>query len=109
MFFLFHLNFASAMLGNETDQLALLAFKKEITEDPFEALSSWNTSLNFCKWQGVTCSRRRQRVTALDLQSKKLKGKLSPSMANLTFLQILNLGDNCCGNRVSFHQCEQLC
>lgn len=49
--------------GNETDQLALLAFKGEISRDPFGALNSWNESIHFCQWVGVTCGHRHKRVT----------------------------------------------
>ncbi|KAB1226272.1 hypothetical protein CJ030_MR1G003751 [Morella rubra] len=56
--------------GNETDRLALLDFKSKITHDPMGVMSSWNDSVHFCQWQGVTCGRRHQRVTRLDLHSK---------------------------------------
>lgn len=85
---------SSAMLTNKTDQLALLAFKKDVTEDPEQVLTSWNNSLHFCEWPGVTCSHRRQRVIVLDLQSRKFGGRLSPFLGNLSFLQVLNLGGN---------------
>ncbi|KAM4081917.1 hypothetical protein ACJW30_11G129800 [Castanea mollissima] len=35
-------------------------------------MSSWNDSIHFCHWRGVTCGRRHQRVTVLDLQSQKM-------------------------------------
>ncbi|XP_077237119.1 uncharacterized protein LOC143878764 [Tasmannia lanceolata] len=84
----------STTLGNQTDQLALLSFKDQITHDPLGALSSWNTTFHFCEWQGVTCSRLHQRVTILDLSSKSLVGLISPYIANLTFLQRINLQNN---------------
>ncbi|XP_058099635.1 putative receptor-like protein kinase At3g47110 isoform X2 [Magnolia sinica] len=84
-------------LGNETDRLALLAFKSLITSDPIRVLSSWNNSLHFCNWQGVTCSYRHQRITALNLTSKSLVGSISPHVANLTFLRAIDLSNN------SFH------
>ncbi|XXG39575.1 hypothetical protein AAC387_Pa01g0505 [Persea americana] len=58
---------ATTLLRNETDRLALLAFKTEITADPSQALSSWNDSLHFCEWRGVTCGRKHQRVSTLNL------------------------------------------
>lgn len=82
---------------NETDEQALLAIKDLIPVDPFSVLSSWNHSLHFCKWKGVTCSRRRERVTMLDLSSLNLVGSLSPHMGNLTFLRAIHLQNN------SFH------
>ncbi|CBI17206.3 unnamed protein product, partial [Vitis vinifera] len=56
-------------------------------------MSSWNDSLHFCQWQGVTCSRRRQRVTALRLEGQSLAGSLPP-IGNLTFLRELVLSNN---------------
>ncbi|XP_058112339.1 LRR receptor-like serine/threonine-protein kinase EFR isoform X2 [Magnolia sinica] len=84
----------AATFSNETDRFALLAFKDQIANDPLRALSSWNNSLHFCKWQGVTCRRRRQRVTALNLRRMELKGLLSLNIANLTFLWRINLQEN---------------
>ncbi|KAH9769854.1 transcription factor MAMYB [Citrus sinensis] len=45
---------ASEVVGNETDRLALLEFKSKITHDPLGALGSWNESIHFCQWHGVT-------------------------------------------------------
>ncbi|VVA40459.1 PREDICTED: probable LRR receptor [Prunus dulcis] len=83
------------MGGNETDRLALLAIKAQIKQDPHNVLSSWNESIHFCSWHGVSCGRRhRQRVTWLDLQSQKLAGSLSPHIGNLSFLRALELQNN---------------
>ncbi|CAL5424567.1 unnamed protein product [Camellia sinensis] len=87
----------SATLTNSTDKLALLNFKSHIIEDPEGVLSSWNTSLHFCNWIGVTCSLKHQRITRLDLQAHQLTGTISPAIGNLSFLRSLDLGDN------SFH------
>ncbi|XP_023910079.1 probable LRR receptor-like serine/threonine-protein kinase At3g47570 [Quercus suber] len=83
--------------NNVTDQLALLEFKAKITHDPFGIMSSWNDSIHFCQWQGVTCGHRHQRVTVLNLQSQKLVGPISPFVGNLSFLRNLTLQNN------SFH------
>ncbi|XP_019702874.1 uncharacterized protein [Elaeis guineensis] len=85
---------AAPVAGNETDRLALLAFKGQITDGPARALSSWNDTVQFCEWEGIKCSANSQRVTIISLQSKRLAGSLSPSLGNLTLLQELNLGDN---------------
>ena len=74
-----------------TDQLALLEFKAKITHDPFGIMSSWNDSIHFCQWQGVTCGHQHQRVTILNLQSQKLVGPISPFVGNLSFLRNLTL------------------
>lgn len=86
--------FSINILGNETDWQALMAFKQGIASDPHRVLASWNASHHFCKWQGVTCSRRRLRVAGLYLPPSKLVGRISPHLANLSFLRQLDLGDN---------------
>ncbi|KAI4328594.1 hypothetical protein L6164_020934 [Bauhinia variegata] len=80
--------------GNETDQLALLEFKKKISNDPLGIMSSWNLSYHFCQWRGITCGKLHQRVTILNLSSQRLQGSISPYIGNLTFLQRLNLNNN---------------
>ncbi|XP_061996017.1 probable LRR receptor-like serine/threonine-protein kinase At3g47570 isoform X2 [Rosa rugosa] len=81
--------------GNETDRLALLAIKAQIQHDPNQVTSSWNETLHFCLWHGVTCSRRhRQRVTKLELGSQALGGSISPHIGNLSFLRVLILENN---------------
>ncbi|XP_057416805.1 putative receptor-like protein kinase At3g47110 [Lotus japonicus] len=89
-------NTASA-LGNDTDQFSLLKFKQSVADDPFDVLSTWNTSTYFCNWHGVTCSLRHQRVIALNLQGYGLSGLIPPEIGNLTFLRHVNLQNN------SFH------
>lgn len=80
-----------ANLGSETDKFALLAFKSKVVDDPFGALSTWNDSVDFCQGHGVTCSLRHRRVVALDLRAQNLTGTISPFIANLTFLRLINL------------------
>ncbi|PIA37152.1 hypothetical protein AQUCO_03000016v1 [Aquilegia coerulea] len=82
---------------NETDRLALLAFKDQITIDPLKVMSSWNDSHHYCEWEGVTCGLRHPRVTMLNLDSQGLVGSISPHIGNLSFLRLLNLQNN------SFH------
>ncbi|KAJ8617392.1 hypothetical protein MRB53_013578 [Persea americana] len=82
-------------LRNESDRLALLAIKGQISDGPNGILSSWNHSLHFCMWGGVTCSRRHpQRIIALKLRSQNLAGYLSPHIGNLSFLRIIELANN---------------
>ncbi|XP_030931270.1 putative receptor-like protein kinase At3g47110 [Quercus lobata] len=81
-------------LTNETDRLALFKFKESVPQDPFNMLSSWNDSMNFCNWHGITCDRQHQRVTALNLEGYKLHGSISPNIGNLTFLRLINLQNN---------------
>ncbi|KAK2430963.1 putative LRR receptor serine/threonine-protein kinase [Trifolium repens] len=78
-------------LSSQTDKLALLTLKEKLTNGVHDALPSWNDSLHFCEWQGVTCGRRHMRVSALHLNNQPLGGTLGPSLGNLTFLRVLNL------------------
>ncbi|XP_017254410.1 probable LRR receptor-like serine/threonine-protein kinase At3g47570 [Daucus carota subsp. sativus] len=86
--------FVYSFSNNVTDQQALLSFKYSITDDPSGVLDSWNNSIHFCHWTGVTCSRRRPRVTVLDLSSLNLAGTLSPHIGNLSFLRSIFLYRN---------------
>ncbi|KAI3809458.1 hypothetical protein L1987_25434 [Smallanthus sonchifolius] len=79
---------------NETDHQTLLNIKLMITQDPHGALTSWNNSLHFCNWTGVTCGKRHRRVTYLVLDSLGLEGYLSPHVGNLSFLRVFHLGNN---------------
>ncbi|XP_048422174.1 probable LRR receptor-like serine/threonine-protein kinase At3g47570 [Pyrus x bretschneideri] len=80
--------------SNETDKLALLEFKARITTDPFGVMTSWNETIHFCQWHGVTCGHRHKRVTTLTLRSLKLGGSISPHVGNLSFLRVFNLSNN---------------
>lgn len=77
---------ATSTCSNETDKIALLAFKDFITEDPLAILSSWNDSVHLCEWQGVKRSSRDWRDVELNLRSQKLAGSISPFIRNLTNL-----------------------
>uniref|UniRef100_A0A2N9FD10 non-specific serine/threonine protein kinase n=1 Tax=Fagus sylvatica TaxID=28930 RepID=A0A2N9FD10_FAGSY len=85
---------SSITQSNVTDRLSLLKFKEAIANDPYGIVSSWNDSIQFCNWHGITCSRRHQRVTALDLEGHKLRGTITPYIGNLTFLRTINLQNN---------------
>jgi LRR receptor-like serine/threonine-protein kinase FLS2 len=82
---------------NFTDRSALIAFNSKITSDPNTThvlAGNWSTATNFCDWIGVSCSRRRQRVTALNLSYMGLQGTISPHIGNLSFLLSLDLSNN---------------
>ena len=87
------LSTASLINTNETDRLALLAIKAQL-HDPLGVTSSWNDSVPFCLWIGVSCGRRHQRVTELDLRNQSIGGHLSPFIGNLSFLRSIQLDDN---------------
>ncbi|XVE62956.1 hypothetical protein DITRI_Ditri06bG0160900 [Diplodiscus trichospermus] len=80
--------------AHESYRQALLAIKSQINDDPLGVTSSWNSSEALCQWQGITCGRRHQRVTKLDLSQQRLGGTLSPHVGNLSFLRFFNLQDN---------------
>ncbi|XP_031257533.1 probable LRR receptor-like serine/threonine-protein kinase At3g47570 [Pistacia vera] len=84
----------SELAENETDRVALQAFKSKIILDPQGVLNSWNDSRHFCDWEGITCGRRHRRVTFLELRSRGLSGSLSPSIGNLSFLQKFDVSNN---------------
>ncbi|CAI0409942.1 unnamed protein product [Linum tenue] len=71
----------------------MLEFKNAITNDPDGALTSWNSTVHFCRWAGISCSPE-QRVIALSLPRSNLEGALSPHAGNLSFLQSLDLKGN---------------
>ncbi|KAL8247821.1 hypothetical protein R6Q59_009037 [Mikania micrantha] len=79
---------------NHTDHLALMAIKSTINLHPQNILDSWNTSLHFCQWEGVTCGHRHPRVTKLNLGSRGLVGSLSSHIGNLSFLRVIRLENN---------------
>ncbi|KAM3280968.1 hypothetical protein P3S67_027988 [Capsicum chacoense] len=83
--------------SNETDQQALLAFRNFITSPSHFLASNWTKNTSFCSWFDVTCSSKRQRVVALALPDMQLQGTISSSLANFSFLSMLNLKNN------SFH------
>ncbi|PHU16766.1 hypothetical protein BC332_12461 [Capsicum chinense] len=80
--------------SNETDQQALLAFKGLVTSPSNFLVNNWTKNTSFCSWFGVTCSPKRQRVVALALPDMQLQGTISSSLANLSFLSMLNLQNN---------------
>ncbi|KAK3043764.1 hypothetical protein RJ639_001960 [Escallonia herrerae] len=86
---------ASTVLGNETDHLALLSFRAELTsQEANQVMASWNESTHFCNWVGVTCGKKHRRVIAIHLQSMELSGSLSPAIGNLSFLREVSLFNN---------------
>ncbi|XP_039144069.1 probable LRR receptor-like serine/threonine-protein kinase At3g47570 [Dioscorea cayenensis subsp. rotundata] len=95
-FYLVLCSMATILLAHKIDdRLALLGFKKGVTSDPSGALDSWNDTVYFCNWTGVSCSHKHKgRVTAINLAMLGLGGLISPSIANLSFLNIIELSSN---------------
>ncbi|XP_059462696.1 receptor kinase-like protein Xa21 [Corylus avellana] len=90
------LQLAQSSTTSFTDQAALIAFNSKLTSGPNQTVlaANWSTATNFCNWIGISCSRRRQRVTALVLSYMGLQGTISPHIGNLSFLVYLNLRNN---------------
>ncbi|EEE54710.1 hypothetical protein OsJ_02035 [Oryza sativa Japonica Group] len=97
---------SSSLPDEYSDREALLQFRAALSvSDQLGSLSSWNgsTGSDFCRWGGVTCSRRHPgRVTSLNLSSLGLAGSISPVIGNLTFLQSLDLFNNTLSGDVYF-------
>uniref|UniRef100_A0A8I6Y955 Leucine-rich repeat-containing N-terminal plant-type domain-containing protein n=1 Tax=Hordeum vulgare subsp. vulgare TaxID=112509 RepID=A0A8I6Y955_HORVV len=81
---------------NSTDMISLLDFKRAITNDSSQALTSWRVGAPLCLWNGVVCGRPKHpgRVIELSLTNLSLSGPISPSLGNLTFLRLLDLSSN---------------
>ncbi|KAI8556241.1 hypothetical protein RHMOL_Rhmol05G0237100 [Rhododendron molle] len=87
----------------ERERQALLNFKPDLVDDEGR-LSSWGSTKDCCKWEGVHCSNHNtttSHVTMLDLQPvddyllyQRLGGKISPSLLELHHLRYLDLSGN---------------
>jgi len=94
---------------NTTDLHSLLDFKQGITSDPNGALSSWNASIHYCRWMYVVCTQTRPwRVSVLNLTSQSLTGNITSSLANLTFLSVLDLSYNSLFGQLPFLDLQEL-
>ena len=78
-----------------TDQLALLALKGHITDDPYKTLASnWSTSTSDCSWIGISCGAKHLWVTTLNLSNMGLTETIAPQAGNLSFLPHLSFRNN---------------
>ena len=79
---------------NKDDTESLLAFSLNLSS-PSGALN-WSRSVDCCSWYGIGCEpvAGEDRVTRLWLPSEGLKGLISPTITNLTYLTQLNLSRN---------------
>eukprot|EP00253_Pinus_taeda_P011215 PITA_11215 len=94
LFLLFLFPFSSAHSFHD-DAQSLLAFKKLITSDPHNSLANWSPTVPLCNWSAITCGGRHpDRIVAIDLSGMDLRGTVSPSLGNLSFLRSLDLSDN---------------
>ncbi|GLU10283.1 hypothetical protein SLE2022_271020 [Rubroshorea leprosula] len=77
------------------DRASLVSFMAGIVLDPKHALGNWDPkTVHVCDWLGVHCDNDRNQVEQLNLYGNLLRGTISPSLANLSSLQILNLSMN---------------
>nr|POF07777.1 putative leucine-rich repeat receptor-like serine/threonine-protein kinase [Quercus suber] len=77
------------------DKVALLSFMSEIVSDPGNVLENWNSSgVHVCNWARVSCNNASDSVTELILNATRLGGTISPSLANLSSLTVLDLSMN---------------
>ncbi|CAN0825820.1 Probable LRR receptor-like serine/threonine-protein kinase At3g47570, partial [Linum grandiflorum] len=72
----------------------------QITHDPLQITTSWNSTTHFCNWPGITCGRKHPRVPVLDLRSSGLSGSISPAIGNLSFLRKIYLQNNSLTGRI---------
>ncbi|XP_058082333.1 probable LRR receptor-like serine/threonine-protein kinase At3g47570 [Magnolia sinica] len=87
--------------ADETDRLALLAFEDRITKDPLNVMSSWNHSLHFCEWRGITCiSGNLTFLTVITLGDNSFRGEIPQEIGRLFRLRLLDLRSNSFGGEI---------
>ncbi|XP_071734346.1 receptor-like protein EIX2 [Rutidosis leptorrhynchoides] len=88
----------------ENERLALLQFKKDLTDDS-NHLSSWiGSNIDCCKWVGIVCDNSTGHVQELhlrgpdpaleDASTRMLAGNINPSLLSLKQLRYLDLSCN---------------
>ena len=101
MFLFFFLDIVHSRVHREqNDSLvngksSLASFMQGIVSDPKNALESWKSpGVHVCDWSGVKCNNASDMIIELDLSGRSLGGTISPSLGNLSSLQILDLSGN---------------
>ncbi|KAM7269741.1 hypothetical protein ACFE04_025238 [Oxalis oulophora] len=77
---------------NQIDHRALLSFSSGLSEPTLNWSSS--STIDCCFWEGVKCNNETGRVIHLLLPHRDLKGPISLSLGQLTYLTHLNLSYN---------------
>nr|GLL40377.1 probable LRR receptor-like serine/threonine-protein kinase IRK [Ipomoea trifida] len=78
----------------DDDVLGLIVFKADI-QDPDGKLGSWNEEDDSpCRWNGVKCSPRSNRVSEINLDGFGLSGKIGRGLLQLQSLRKLSLAMN---------------
>ncbi|KAI4347996.1 hypothetical protein L6164_008761 [Bauhinia variegata] len=80
--------------SSELEVEALKAVKNSITNDPNGALADWVDTLHHCNWSGIVCDPSSNHVIEIALAGQQLEGKISPFLANISTLQVLDLSSN---------------
>ncbi|XP_031111006.1 receptor-like protein Cf-9 [Ipomoea triloba] len=116
LFLISFVSLSTSALCQNDQQLALLHFKQSFTIDPidycvrssiyhnsYEGVQnsypktiSWNSSIDCCLWDGVTCDESTGQVVELDLSCSQLLGTIdsNSTLFHLSHLQKLNLAGN---------------
>ncbi|MGB1251762.1 MAG: leucine-rich repeat domain-containing protein, partial [Candidatus Promineifilaceae bacterium] len=76
----------------ETECDALVALYNDTDGDNWTNSTDWLQTNTPCSWYGITCTNNR--IYEITLASNNLQGGVSSGFANLSSLQILNLGSN---------------
>ncbi|KAM5573170.1 hypothetical protein ABKV19_012949 [Rosa sericea] len=84
----------------ESERHALLRFKQGLVDDS-NALASWKSEKDCCKWRGIDCNNQTGHVTTLDFSFNydsylysaevPLSGEISSSLLELRYLNYLDL------------------
>lgn len=81
--------------GSDSQGEALKAFKELVAHDPFGALFDWSDELHHhCNWTGIECQFPGGNVISIALPGMGLEGEISPSLGNISSLQLLDLSSN---------------
>ncbi|XP_024172549.1 receptor-like protein EIX2 isoform X2 [Rosa chinensis] len=91
----------------ESERHALLQFKQGLVDES-NALASWKSEKDCCKWRGIACNNQTGHVITLDLSysydanldSTELRGEISHSLLELPYLNYLDLSYNDFGGMI---------
>ncbi|KAL3500477.1 hypothetical protein ACH5RR_039570 [Cinchona calisaya] len=95
---------AARFVGNETDRMALLEFKNQISGDPNEVLNSWNHSHHHCQWHGITCDARHRSKG----HSLKFASEIPQEVGRLIRLRFHNMSRNTLTGEIPVNKLEKL-
>ncbi len=83
-------NAASAALP-QTELDALTAIYNGLNGDNWVVNTGWNSATDPCSgWHGITCNAAATNVVELDLYNNNARGFISPQIANLTELEVID-------------------